>query len=170
MELDDKKYEQCKKIHERARYLRGRFLNYVAVIERDIAVILTDYFCTICPDKREIFFKDVVTAPFFSLKCKKDVLIKIVKKDYPIYWDDKKNILNDFDEIIRFRNKLAHSIVDVSESALTRPVDQGIGFVDWEEGKPITEEQFQDWELKATAISSCLDGVKQLLPFKQKKV
>ena len=42
----------CEKIHERARYLRGSFLNSVASIDRDISLILTDYFCTL-DEKKE---------------------------------------------------------------------------------------------------------------------
>ena len=61
----DEQYHKCKQIHEKARYFRGRFLNFVAVIERDIALLLTDYFCTVCSDKRELFFKNIATAPFF---------------------------------------------------------------------------------------------------------
>jgi hypothetical protein len=67
-------------IHERARYLRGRFLNSVAVIERKVALLLTQYFCTSDPEKQELFFRHVVTAPAFTLRAKKDVLIRIIKR------------------------------------------------------------------------------------------
>ena len=85
--MDSKKahYVACERIHERARYLRGSFLNSVACIERDIAIILTDYFCTSDEAKRQLFFTDVVNARSFSLNSKKEVLVSIVKKDYPRY-------------------------------------------------------------------------------------
>jgi hypothetical protein len=54
-----KKVSAAQKLHEKARYLRGRFLNSVAVIERNIAVILTEYFCTTDENKRELFFLKV---------------------------------------------------------------------------------------------------------------
>lgn len=79
----------AEKIHEKARYLRGRFLNSVAVIERDIALILTD----------------------------------------------------------------------VSDEALSRPLEQGIGFVEWNTGKPVTDEEFEDWELKTTTVLECLSEI-----------
>lgn len=100
----DKKEAAARKIHEKARYIRGQFLNSVAAIEREIALILTDYFCTLDEMKREIFFKDIVTAQFFSLNSRKEVLIKIVKDDYPFYWDENSSVLRSLDEIISFRN------------------------------------------------------------------
>ena len=156
------------RIHERARYLRGRFLNYVAVIERDIAMILTDHFCVNNEEKRQLFFKHVVNGYFFSLNLKKDLLVKIVKKDYPRYWDENGQILKNLDDIISFRNKLAHSVVDVSEQALARPIEEGIGFIEWKEGEPITDAAFQEWEAKANMVSGCLSDIRQLLPFKEK--
>jgi hypothetical protein len=168
MDGETERMKAAQRIHERARYLRGRFLNSVAVIERDIAVLLTDYFCTDDPEKRELFFKYVVTAPSFSLSANKQVLIRIVKKDYPRYWDEHREILKHLDDIMTFRNKLAHSIVDVSEAALARPVEKGVGFVDWKEGEPITDKQFEDWEVKTNMVSTCLLEIKRLLPFRER--
>ena len=69
------------RIHERAREYRGRFLTHVAVIERDIAAILTSYFCTEDPSKQELFFSRV--AGRMSLDEKRVLLTEIVKRDYP---------------------------------------------------------------------------------------
>ena len=151
------------KVHERARYIRGRFLNSVACIERKIALILTNYFCTSDEIKREIFFEEVVTAQFFSLNSRKEVLVKIVKKDYPWYWDKNKEVLKNLDEIMSFRNKLAHSVVDVSDQALKRPLKQGIGFIEWRDGEPITDAEFQDWDVKANMVLSLLNDIERLV-------
>jgi len=162
------RFKAARRIHERARYIRGRFLNSVAAIERDVAMILTEYFCTVDPAKRELFFRHVVTSPSFPLRAKKEVLIRIVRNDYPRYWDEHSDVLKALDDIMAFRNRLAHSIVDVSESALPRPFEAGVGFVDWNQGEPITDQQFQEWEVKANMIYSCLAEIKRLLPFKER--
>ena len=154
-------------IHEKARYYRGRFLNSLACIEHDIAHILTEYFCTSDLGKRKIFYEDIVARASFGLNRKKDILMKIVQADYPLYWKENREVLSAFKEILEFRNKLAHSRVDVSGEALARPIKEGIGFTDWKDGRPITEEEFNDWEVKANMISSCLTDIKRLLPFKQ---
>jgi hypothetical protein len=166
---EQEKIRAAKLIHEKARYYRGSFLNFVACIEHDIAHILTDYFCTSDPEKRRIFYEDIVTRPFFSLNRKKDILMQIVQMDYPHYWEENQKVLSAFQEILEFRNKLAHSLVDVSDKALARPIKEGIGFTDWKDGRPITEQEFNDWEVKANMIYSRLQDIKRLLPFKQKK-
>ncbi len=162
------KVAAAKKLHEKARYLRGRFLNTVAVIERDIAVILTEYFCTEDENKRELFFGKV--AEKLSLQKKKEILIDIVKNDYPRYWEENKEILTDLQNIQEFRNKLAHSIIDVSDDALLRPIEEGVGFVQWREGKPITDREFEDLEVRANMVSSTLLDIKRLLPFKERPI
>jgi len=165
---DAEKIKAAQQIHERARYMRGRFLNSVAVIERDIALILTDYFCTSDPAKRELFFRHVLAAPVFTLRAKKDALIRIMKNDYPRYWDENSEVLKALDDIMAFRNRLAHSIVDVSDSALARRLEEGIGFVDWKQGEPVTDAQFQEWEVKINMVATCLIEIKRLLPFKER--
>lgn len=167
-EHNQKKIAAAKKLHEKARYLRGRFLNYVAVIERDIAVILTEYFCAEDETKRKLFFEKV--AEKLSLQNKKEMLIDIVKNDYPEYWEENKETLNNLRIIQEFRNKLAHSVLDVSDEALLRPIEEGVGFVQWKKGKPITDKEFEDLEVKASMVSSTLSDIKQLLPFKEKPI
>jgi hypothetical protein len=156
----------CAKIHEKARYIRGRFLNSVAAIEHDVALLLTEYFCTDDEEKRKLFFSNVAMA--MSLNTKRDILVEIVKKDYPRYWDENGQFLKDMQKIQEFRNRLAHSLVDVSEEALSRPLEDGIGFVQWKKGEPITDQEFEDWEVRTNMISSTLNDIKMLLPFKER--
>ena len=163
-----KKMRAAEKLHEKARYLRGRFLNSVAVIERDIAAILTEYFCTIDEEKRGLFFTKV--AEKLSLQKKKEILIEIVKADYPRYWEENKEFLNSLQQIQEFRNKLAHSVLDVSDEALARPLEEGVGFIQWRKGDPITDDEFQEWEVKANMLSSSLSDIKRLLPYKEKPI
>ncbi|MCH7418282.1 hypothetical protein [Pseudomonas mosselii] len=164
-EAYDAKLNAAHQLHERARYMRGRFLNAVAVIERDIAVILTEYFCTRDENKRELFF--VKVAEKLSLQNKKEILTGIVKADYPRYWEENKDFLNSLHQIQEFRNKLAHSVLDISDEALARPLEEGIGFVQWKKGTPVTTAEFQELEVKANMLSSKLSDIKRLLPFKE---
>lgn len=167
--MDDdyvKKEAAAEKLHEKARHLRGRFLNHVAVIERDIAVILTEYFCAEDENKRSLFFEKVTRA--LQLTGKKEILIEIVKRDYPNYWNENGGLIKNLQTIQEFRNKLAHSVVDVSDEALARPIEAGVGFLEWKKGKPVTDEEFEDLEVKANMVKAKLDEIKRLLPFKEK--
>lgn len=166
--MDDnyiKKVTTARILHERARYLRGRFLNSVAVIERNIAVMLTQYFCEENDEKRALFFTKV--AENLSLQRKKDILIEIIKKEHPCYWEKHQHFLQELRNIQEFRNKLAHSIVDVSDDALERPIEYGVGFVQWQNGVPITDSEFENWEVRLNMLNSTLSDIKHLLPYKE---
>lgn len=162
---DDVKLYNVQKIHEKARYYRGRFLNHVAVIEHELAKLLTEYFCNYNKEKQELFFENI--AEEFTLEKKKVLIFKIVQKDYPEYWKDNKNFLTRLDKIQSFRNKLANSIVDVSEEALNRPIEDGISFINWNKGIPINDKEFQNYEVSANMVITTLKEIKMLLPFKE---
>lgn len=155
----------AEKLHARAREYRGRFLNHIAVIERDIALLLTEYFCTEDVSKRQIFFDQIACR--MTLDAKRKILVDIVQKDYPYYWRDNANVLKDLQGLQEFRNKLAHSILDVSEEALARPIEAGVGFVQWKEGAPIPEHEIDQWCARANMVSGVLMDIKSLLPYKQ---
>ena len=165
MDENFNKQAAAKKLHDKARYFRGRFLNSVAVIEREIAVILTEYFCTEDQNKRKLFFEKITEK--LSLQKKKEILLDIVKNDYPKYWEEDKEILINLQIIQEFRNKLAHSVIDVSDEALLRPIEEGVGFVQWRKGEPITDREFEYLEVKANMVISILSDVKRLLPLKE---
>ena len=162
------KRRSAEKLHEKARYMRGRFLNSVAVIERDIALILTEYFCTAGEDKRELFFSKV--AEKLSLQKKKEILLEIVQNDYPRYWEENADFLKSLQIIQNFRNKLAHSVLDVSDEALSRPLEEGVGFIQWNKGEPVTDKEFEDYEVATNMLSSTLHEIRRLLPFKEKPI
>lgn len=163
----DEKYFAAKAIHARAREMRGGFLNLVACIERKLATLLTDYFCRDCPQKRKLFFDGIVTASSFGLRAKKTILVRILKQDYPSYWDREKEHFRAFDEVAEFRNRLAHCTLDVSDLALQRPKTDGIAFVDRDDCTPISDTDFNEYEVKANMIFTCLSEIEQMLPYKE---
>jgi len=165
-EQNNDKMKSANLFHEKARFFRGRFLNSIACIERKIAIILTEYFCIQNESKKELFFHKV--AEKLTLQKKKEILVDILKQDYPNYWEKNKRIYNDLQSIQEFRNKLAHSIVDVSDEALSRPIEEGVGFIQWKEGTPITDKEFEDWDVRSNMVYSKLFDIEQLLPYKEK--
>jgi len=161
-------FAAAQKLHALAREFRGRFLNHLAVIEHDIAKLLTEYFCTSDTFKQELFFERVACR--LSLEQKRVLLVDLVKNDYPRYWEENSSFINDLKELQEFRNKLAHSILDVSDETLSRPLEEGISFVQWKKGAPITEREFDEWCARANMVSSTLTDIKRLLPFKERKI
>lgn len=153
------------RLHARAREFRGEFLNSVAVIEHDIAKLLTDYFCRDDSAKQELFFERIACR--MSLEEKRSILVAIVKEDYPSYWEEHASFLNDIQQLQGFRNKLAHSVLDVSDEALSRPIEAGVGFIQWKAGAPVTQSEFDDWCVRANMVLGTLNEIRMLLPFKE---
>lgn len=66
-------------------------------------------------------------------------------------------------EIKVFRDMLAHSILDMNEDTISRPIEEGISFIEFQIGKPITDEEFEEWEIKVNMVSSDISSLKSLL-------
>lgn len=158
-------FRAAERLHARAREFRGRFLNSIAVIEHDAARLLTDYFCRDDAEKQHLFFERIACR--MSLEEKRNLLMAIVKADYPSYWKEHAEFLQDIQQLQVFRNKLAHSIIDVSDEALSRPLESGVGFVQWKGGAPVTERELDDWCVRANMALGTLKELKMLLPFKE---
>ena len=103
------------------------------------------------------------------MSTKLDIIIRIVKQDYPNYWEQNGKFIVDLNKIMEFRNKLAHSVVDVSDDVLKLGVDKGVGFIEWNKGELITDEDFSEWEVRACMVLSAITDIKRLLPFKERK-
>ena len=161
----DVRVMSCQKIHEKANSMRGRFLNHVAVIDITITALLAVYFCPVDERKRHLLRYRVLSN---SIQKKKSVLLEIIKIDYPNYWIENKAHLEALTEIIEFRNCLAHSALDLSEIALVRPLNDGIGFLNWKNGSPVVDAEFNEFLVKANMFSGCLADIERLLPFIQK--
>ena len=50
-----------------------------------------------------------------------------------------------------------------------RPIEEGVGFIQWQSGKPIADEKFYEFDALASVILGHLRAVKELLPFKEQQ-
>jgi hypothetical protein len=142
----DGKIRLAQRLHSYVRDWRGRVLNTVAVIERDIALLISSYFCE--EEKKYFFFSEVATSHFFSFRSKINILKKILKKDYQFCLDQNPDFFREIERVIEFRNLIAHSPIDTSDEALERDPKEGVGFVSYSDGvksiKVITEAGFNE--------------------------
>ena len=104
-----------------------------------------------------------------SLEEKRSILVAIVKGDYPHFWEEHELFLQGIQQLQIFRNKLAHSILDVSDEALARPIEAGVGFIQWKAGIPVSQSQFDDWCVRANMVLGTLREIRMLLPFKERQ-
>lgn len=152
----------AQELHRKAQYYRGRFLNNVAVIEDQITAILRAYLKMKDRAIRTTRFNESST-----LHHKEILLVAIVKEEWPRFYEENEETLGSLPTIRAFRNALAHSKLDVSPEALKRSIDEGVGFLQWNRGKPVTDEEFDDYEMRVNMILASLNGIEQLISFKQ---
>lgn len=150
---------RAQQLHSYVREWRGRILNTMAVAERNIALLISSYFCK--EEKKYFFFSEVATSHFFSLRSKVNILKKILKKDYQFCLDQEPNFFKNLETVIEFRNLIAHATIDVSDDALKRDPREGVGFVSYSEGvksiKVFNEVDFNEMNGIMGDISSELE-------------
>ena len=160
------KVAKAKELHEAARQLRGRFLNSVAVIDVKIGEFLASYFCN-DEKRRALFMSEITTNQSFALRTKVNLLKKIVKSEFDFYLEEYPEIFNELEKIRKFRNELAHATIDVSDKALERGPEIGIGFVFYKNGKKhvkvISPKQAEDYHVRTNMLLSNLTNLLRLI-------
>ena len=117
-----------------------------------------------------MFFSEIATGQILSFLAKIDLLKKILKLDYPGYLDNYPNLFSELEKVRKFRNKIAHATIDVSDTALDKKEIDGVGFVFYKNGKRqvqfITLQEAENREVEINMISCNMHDIKRLLPFK----
>jgi hypothetical protein len=159
------KRRSAEKLHAYVREWRGDVLNHVAVIEKEIAAIISHYFCE--EERRSFFYSEVATAEFFTYRNKVSILKRLLKKDYDFFWVGHSYLTKELGEIGEFRNILAHATIDVSDEALSRQPKDGVGFVSFSDGERVvrvfTEADFNDWGGRMGTVSGDIEDLIRIL-------
>jgi hypothetical protein len=158
----ERKVSTAQKYHEMARQIRGRYLNSVAVLDTELAEIITEYFCKEGP-RRDLFFSEIATSQQLSIRVKKEIFFKIFKTHLKDYVKDYPLLNKRFDSVINYRNSLAHATIDVSEEALIKDKVTGVGFVGYKNGK--REVQFisrEDADFRQAEINTLLGDIRDI--------
>ena len=161
----DERYAANRKLHEAVRQIRGRLLNHVAVIDVEIGLILASYFCS-SEAKRDRLMSDVFSDPSYGLRRKSALLKRIVESNFADILRDYEEQFSKFGKLRKFRNVLAHSMIDVSEGA-HRSSEHQVGFVTFRNAerqvRVVTFREAEDYEVIANDFSGWLRGIASLL-------
>jgi hypothetical protein len=166
VEVRYKKERVAEKYHEFARELRGRYLNSAAVLDTQLAEILTEYFCK-DDYRRDLFFSEIATGQQLGFRVKIELLTKILKIDCKGYLNIHPELLKTLNRIKDYRNKLAHATIDVSDEALSKDKISGVGLVTYRKGKKvidfITFEEAEERQVEINMMFSNITDIKRLL-------
>jgi hypothetical protein len=160
------KMREATRIHTAASEIRGRILNAAAVVDLLISKLLAGYFSQY-ESKYSLLLSDVFTAHYMGLRTKSNLLKKIVKMEFQDYLKHYPNAFEDLDELMNFRNKLAHATIDVTESALNNGPDIKVGFVFFQDGErrvtKISPQMATHHEVKAKMLYEDLSALESIL-------
>lgn len=142
-------------MHSVARVWRGDVLNHSAVIEKEIAMIISKYFCK--PEREALFTSEIALQGFFSFRNKARIL-RIIAEDYDFVFKDSPKFFDEMEKIMTYRNKLAHATLDFTEESLMRDPKDGITLVFYKKGRKRTEvfnyDLREDWNVRMNMVSS----------------
>jgi hypothetical protein len=135
-DLSPEELSSSHRLHDFANEVRGKFLTGAAWIEMLLSDIIATYFCT-NEQRRPLFFSEIAVE--LSLYRKTELLIKLLKQEFPTIVTSHPRLKTQLDGLRTFRNLLAHSHIDTSRSALSTRTQNEVTFIYYRNGK--TERQ-----------------------------
>ena len=154
-------------LHEHARQVRGRYLNSAAVLELEIARLITAYFCEDSA-RRDFFFSEVATGQSLMFAAKIKLLTKILKRDFRLYLEGHPQLLIQLDAARKYRNDLAHATLDVSDASLNKTEVDGIGLVFFRDGEQqvrfVTLTESEERQAEINVLISAARELQMLFP------
>lgn len=154
-------------LHEHARQVRGRYLNSAAVLELEIARLITAYFCEDSA-RRDFFFSEVATGQALMFAAKIKLLTKILKRDFKLYLEGHPQLLRQLDDARKYRNDLAHATLDVTDASLDKKEVDGVGLVFFRDGEQqvrfVSLAESEDRQAEINMLISAARELQILLP------
>ena len=128
------KFERLEKLHKLSQSIRGAFLDQAIAVEMLCSDIIAQHFCPEV-EKRYMFFSLVLSGGSLSFSSKTRIFRSIMKMCYPDLLEKFPELKVSLEKIRKFRNRIAHSMLDSSEEFLDRGYEDRIRVEFYKEGK-----------------------------------
>lgn len=148
-----------------ATKIRGPFINYVIDIERIINDIIANFFCS-NESRRRLFFSSVLNGSELSFSQKTRILKAAIEYDYPEIYQAYPKLFDQLDKIRRFRNRLAHAMLDTTEDFLNKRVKDRIQLTYFEDGQ--TKQQVVTQSEIKKRLAECSQVLLKLVDIQSK--
>ena len=144
-------------LHKLANEIRGKFLTGATWIEILLSDILATYFCT--SEQRRLLFFSVVAVEM-SLYRKTELLVKLLRFEYPEMLMKYPRLESQLQVFRSFRNLVAHSHIDTSKPALGTTTQDEVTFIYYRNGKvkhrKVTRKDAQQRAKEANSLRDAL--------------
>jgi hypothetical protein len=133
--MENKKKEQLKRLYTLSFDIRGKFLDQTIWIEVLISDILSRFFSH--EEPRQILFFSLV-APKLEFRAKINILSTLLELHYPELLEGYPKLIDDINNIRKFRNKIAHAHLDTTDEFLKKEYTDRIRLIFFKKGKTVT--------------------------------
>lgn len=125
---------QLTHLFQLAKDIRASFLEQSIFIEKIIEDILAHHFCPE-EDRRNLFFSLVINGTDLTFDSKICIFDKLLRLRYPDIIESNNKLIDELHKIRRFRNRLAHAMLDTSPDFLAKEYKDRIQLIYYEDGR-----------------------------------
>ena len=138
--------KKIKLLMEIDKNFRAPFILHAIVIEQMVGEIISRHFCS-DEKKREEFFASILNGGDITFHEKTQILHGILKRNYSTALKQYPKLIGRLDKVRRFRNRLAHAALDLSDIDDVSENTEHITLAFYEDGvkktHPISKDELQ---------------------------
>ena len=132
VKLDDELNQQLDQLFNLSAQIRGPFLEQAIFIERIIDGIVSNHFC-LDETRRNFFFSLIMPEIVFFKKI--NIIKQLLKLHYPDLDIKYPKLNKELENIINFRNEIAHAMLDTSDEFMSKKYLDRIQFKSFKKGQ-----------------------------------
>jgi hypothetical protein len=125
---------ELKAVSDLSAEIRGRFLDLAIWVEVILCDIIARHFCP-DEDRYSLFYSLIMNDPGLTFSTKSRVFKNTLEHCYPHLLDAHPHVIRQLEKMRRYRNRLAHSLVDTSEPVLSKGYKDRIQLIYYEKGR-----------------------------------
>ena len=151
---------QLKHLYGLAQEIRGPILEQAIAIELLVTDIISRHFCP--DDARGLeLFSLVLSCTDLTFRSKTEMLDKLLRLRYPDLVKKYPKLVGEINKVRRFRNNIAHRMLDTTEPWLSKKHADRIRLHFWKDG--CRKQQVITKEIRDELLRKCSGVILQLL-------
>ncbi len=156
--------KQLTQLFQLAQEIRAPFLEQAIFIEKIIEDIIAQHFCPE-ENRRALFFSLVINGTDLTFLSKIEILERLLQLCYPDLSGKHPKLIDELQKIRRFRNRIAHAMLDSSDAFLAHKYTDRIQLTYHEDGQ--TKHQVVTVSERDERLKECSKVVKELVEIQE---
>jgi len=158
---------QLGQLFELAKQIRAPFLEQAIYIEGLVEDIISRHFCP-DEDRFNLFFSLIINRTDLTFSSKIDILERLIRLRYADLLDKYPKLIDELTKLRKFRNRIAHAILDSSDAFLAKKFTDRIQLIYYEDGQ--TKQQIVTVAENKERLRACSRLVQTLVDIQKEVV